>query len=105
MRRFDATRPLRWVQRFTPEFIEAARPRRHAPGDRWFADETYLEIAGTWTLWVPTMSSLHATCEYSWIRPPSRSHRRTRMLSSAGAVGILPSGGLWLRVRCGRWVL
>jgi IS6 family transposase len=47
MRRFDATRPLRWVQRFTPEFIEAARPRRHAPGDRWFADETYLEIAGT----------------------------------------------------------
>jgi transposase, IS6 family len=26
----------RWVQRFTPEFIEAARPCRHAPGDRWF---------------------------------------------------------------------
>ena len=24
----------RWVQRFTPEFIEAARPCRHAPGDR-----------------------------------------------------------------------
>ena len=31
----------RWVQRFTPEFIEAARFCRHAPGDRWFADETY----------------------------------------------------------------
>ncbi len=30
----------RWVQRFTPEFIEAARPCRHAPGDRWFVDET-----------------------------------------------------------------
>jgi DNA-binding FrmR family transcriptional regulator len=30
----------RWVQRFTPEFIEAARPGCHAPGDRWFADET-----------------------------------------------------------------
>ena len=30
----------RWVQRFTPEFIEAARPGRHAPGDRWFAEET-----------------------------------------------------------------
>jgi len=25
----------RWVQRFTPEFAEAARPCRHAPGDRW----------------------------------------------------------------------
>jgi hypothetical protein len=28
----------RWVQRFTPEFVEAARPCRHAPGDRWFVD-------------------------------------------------------------------
>jgi len=36
----------RWVQRFTPEFIEAARPARHLPGDRWFTDETYLKIAG-----------------------------------------------------------
>ena len=40
----------RWVQRFTPEFIEAARPGRHAPGDRWFASETYLKVAGKWTL-------------------------------------------------------
>jgi transposase-like protein len=39
----------RWVQRFTPEFIEAARPSRHAPGDRWFVDETYLKVAGQWT--------------------------------------------------------
>jgi transposase-like protein len=39
----------RWVQRFTPEFIEAARPCRHAPGDRWFVDETYLKIAGKWS--------------------------------------------------------
>jgi IS6 family transposase len=39
----------RWVQRFTPEFIEAARPCRHAPGDRWFVDETCLKVAGKWT--------------------------------------------------------
>lgn len=39
----------RWGQRFTPEFIEAARPGRHVPGDRWFADETYLKVAGEWT--------------------------------------------------------
>jgi transposase, IS6 family len=38
----------RWVQRFTPEFIEAARPGRHAPGDRWFADETHIKVAGQW---------------------------------------------------------
>jgi IS6 family transposase len=38
----------RWVQRFTPEFIEAARFCRQAPGDRWFADETYVKVAGRW---------------------------------------------------------
>ena len=39
----------RWVQRFTPDFIEAARPCRHAPGNRWFTDETYIKAAGQWT--------------------------------------------------------
>ncbi len=38
----------RWVQRFTPEFVEAARPRRHMPG-RWFVDETYVKVNGRWT--------------------------------------------------------
>ena len=38
----------RWVQRFTSEFIEAARLCRHAPGDRWFVDETYVKVAGKW---------------------------------------------------------
>jgi transposase, IS6 family len=39
----------RWVQRFTPEFIEAARLCRHAPGGGWFAGETYVRVAGRWT--------------------------------------------------------
>ena len=38
----------RWVQRFTPIFIDAARPCRHATGDRWFIDETYVKVAGRW---------------------------------------------------------
>jgi len=45
----DHVTVYRWVQRFTPEFIEAARPCRHAPGHRWFADETYVKVAGQWT--------------------------------------------------------
>ena len=45
----DHVTVYRWVQRFTQEFIEAARPCRHAPGDRWFVDETYLKAAGQWT--------------------------------------------------------
>ncbi len=38
----------RWVQRFTPLLAEAARPCRHAVGDRWFVDETYVRVAGRW---------------------------------------------------------
>jgi IS6 family transposase len=38
----------RWVQRFTPLVIDTARPCRHVPGDRWFADETYVKVAGRW---------------------------------------------------------
>jgi len=38
----------RWVQRFTPLLVEAARPCRHAVGDRWFVDETYVKVAGVW---------------------------------------------------------
>ncbi len=32
----DHVTVYRWVQRFTPLLIDAARPCRHVPGDRWF---------------------------------------------------------------------
>jgi IS6 family transposase len=38
----------RWVQRFTPMLVDAARPCRHAIGSRWFVDETYVKVAGKW---------------------------------------------------------
>jgi transposase-like protein len=38
----------RWVQRFAPLLAEAARPCRHAVGDRWQVDETYVKVAGRW---------------------------------------------------------
>jgi transposase, IS6 family len=38
----------RWVQRFTPLLADAARPCRHAVGDCWFVDETYVKVAGQW---------------------------------------------------------
>ncbi|MGH3865293.1 MAG: IS6 family transposase [Pseudonocardiaceae bacterium] len=44
----DHVTVFRWVQRFTPLLIDAARPCRHRPGDRWFADETYVKVAGRW---------------------------------------------------------
>src|SRR5436309_450530 len=44
----DHVTVYRWVQRFTPLLIDAAGPCRHAPGDRWFVDETYAKVAGRW---------------------------------------------------------
>src|SRR5919202_6955863 len=44
----DHVTVYRWVQRFTPLLIDAARPCRHVPGDRWFVDETYVQVAGRW---------------------------------------------------------
>ena len=38
----------RWVQRFTPSLIDAARPCHHIVGNRWFVDETYVKVSGTW---------------------------------------------------------
>jgi hypothetical protein len=44
----DHVTVFRWVQRFTPLLADAARLCRHAVGDRWFVDETYVKVAGRW---------------------------------------------------------
>jgi transposase-like protein len=44
----DHVTVYRWVRRFTPLLAEATRPCRHAVGDRWFVDETYVKVAGQW---------------------------------------------------------
>src|SRR5215207_6749116 len=44
----DHVTVYRWVQRLTPLLADAARPCRHAVGDRWLVDETYVKVAGVW---------------------------------------------------------
>jgi IS6 family transposase len=44
----DHVTVYRWAQRFTPLLADAARFARHAPGDRWFVDETYVKVNGVW---------------------------------------------------------
>src|SRR5438477_7676475 len=44
----DHVTVFRWVQRFTPLLADAARFARHALGDRWFVDETYVKVNGVW---------------------------------------------------------
>jgi hypothetical protein len=49
----DHVTGCRWVQRFTPLLVDAARPCRHAVGDRWFVDETYVKVGGPLALRIP----------------------------------------------------
>ncbi len=44
----DHVTVYRWVQRFTPLMADAARWCRHAPGDRWHVDETFIKVNGVW---------------------------------------------------------
>jgi transposase-like protein len=44
----DHVTVYRWVLRLAPLLAEAARPCRHAVGDRWQVDETYVKVAGQW---------------------------------------------------------
>lgn len=36
------------MQHFTPLLAEVAQFARHAPGDRWFVDETSVKVSGAW---------------------------------------------------------
>jgi hypothetical protein len=60
--------------------------------------------AGYSIVWVPETVSPHATCVYSWIRPPSRSRRRTRILVTSAGGCARPAGGFCCSARCGRCV-
>ena len=44
----DHVTPFRWVQRFTPMLVEAAKPCRHGVGSSRFVDETYVKVYGSW---------------------------------------------------------
>jgi hypothetical protein len=60
----DHVTVFRWVQRFTPLLADAARLCRHAPGDRWFVDETFAADTTTWTRHptrTPRRRSVHRT--------------------------------------------
>ncbi len=43
---FGMLKLMRRIQRVHPLLVDAARPCRHAPGDGWFVDETYVKVLG-----------------------------------------------------------
>ena len=49
----DHVTVFRWVQRFMPLLADAARFHRHAPGDRWYVNETYVKVNGNMAVCLP----------------------------------------------------
>ena len=85
----DHVTVYRWVQTFTPEFIDAARPARHATGDRWFVDETYVKVAGRWTYLYRAVDQHGQVIDVLVSHAPRRARRRGR--SSPARCGYGPS--------------
>jgi IS6 family transposase len=86
----DRVTVYRWVQRFTQEFIEAARPCRHAPGDRWFIDETYVKVAGRWTYLYRTVDQ-HGQVIDVLLSPQRDLAAAQRFLARALRAGTVPA--------------
>jgi hypothetical protein len=71
----------RWVQRFTPLLAEAARPCRHAVGDRWQVEETYVQVAGRWRY------VYRAIDQFGQVIDVSSPHGATRPLPAGSSSG------------------
>jgi transposase, IS6 family len=61
----DHVTVYRWVQTFTSEFIDAARPSRRATGDRSLVDETDVKVAGLWTYLYRSISTGRSSTSWS----------------------------------------
>jgi hypothetical protein len=78
----DHVTVYRWVQRFTPEFIEAARLCRHIPGDCWFVDETYVKVSAGGPICTGRLTSMARSstccclCGGTWPQPGGSSPGR-----------------------------
>ncbi len=85
----DHVTVYRWVQRVTPEFVEAACIHRHVPGDRWFVDETYVKVNGRWTYLYRAIDQFGQVIDV-WLSTRRDLTAARAFLARALAVGIVP---------------
>jgi transposase-like protein len=78
----DHVTVYRWVQRFTPLLNDAARPCRHAVGDHWYADETYVKVSGRWR-YVYRAVDQHGQIIDVYVSPRRDTHAARRFLTAA----------------------
>jgi transposase-like protein len=71
----DHVTVYRWVQTFTAEFIDAARPARHVVGNRCFLDETYVKVAGCWIYLYRAVDQHGQVIKRAGLAPPGRGGR------------------------------
>lgn len=64
----------RWVQRFTPILATSAGPCQHAVSSRWFVEENYAKVSGSWRY---VNRALH-THRRPWRQNSARSPARYR---------------------------
>jgi transposase, IS6 family len=77
----DQVTIYRRVQRFTPLLADAARLCRHAVGDRWQVDETYVKVAGRWCY------AYRAIDQFGQVIDVFVSHGATRPLPAGSSSG------------------
>jgi transposase-like protein len=65
----DHVTVFRWVRRLTPLLADAARFCRHAVGDRWFVDETYVKVKRPVALRLPGSRPVRAEVIDVYVSP------------------------------------
>jgi transposase-like protein len=58
----DHAAVYRGAQRFSAEFVDAARPCRRLPSDRWLVDETHVKFVRVGSALVRPGPSLQSSC-------------------------------------------
>jgi transposase-like protein len=87
----DHVTVYRWVRRFSPLLVDAARFARHRVGDRWHVDETYVKVAGRWVYLYRAVDQFGQVVDvYASARRDSEAARRFFRRAST-TTGVVPS--------------
>jgi transposase-like protein len=80
----------RWVQRFSPLLVDAARFGQHRVGDRWQVDETYIKVAGWWVYLYRAVDQFGQVIDvYASARRDADPACTTRSWHNAASTGLL----------------
>jgi transposase, IS6 family len=97
----DHVTVYRWVVRFAPLLTEAARPCRHAVGDCWQVDESYVKVAGRWRYVYRAIDQFGQVVDV-FVAPRRDAKEAHRFERAMGATKVTPVEVTTTRRRCTR---